>query len=101
MNDRFDELAKSLAQSVTRRGALEKFGLGLAGVVLASLGLANKAEAGKGYTCCHYTVSCYEQPSGTAKLCVPAGESCPSYDPTDCRTIRLRAQPVSDCSRCK
>ena len=29
-----------------RREALKKFGLGLAGVALASLGLANKAEAG-------------------------------------------------------
>ncbi len=45
MNDKFDELAKSLAQSVTRRQALRRFGIGLAGVVLASLGLANKAEA--------------------------------------------------------
>jgi len=62
MNDKFDELAKGLAQSVTRRGALKKFGLGLAGVVLTSLGLANKAEASPacksdadcvGQTCCH------------------------------------------------
>ncbi len=29
MNNQFDELAKGLAQSVTRRGALKKFGLGL------------------------------------------------------------------------
>ena len=27
MNDKFDELAKGLAQSVTRRGALKRFGL--------------------------------------------------------------------------
>ena len=46
MNHKFDELAKGLAQSVTRRGALEKFGLGLAGIALASLGLQNRAEAG-------------------------------------------------------
>ena len=46
MNDKFDELAKGMAQSVTRRGALKKFGLGLAGIALASLGLADKAEAG-------------------------------------------------------
>ena len=39
MNDKFDELAKNMAQSVTRRGALKKFGVGLAGAVLASLGL--------------------------------------------------------------
>ena len=46
MNDKFDELAKNMAQSVTRRGALKKFGLGLAGTVLASLGLASDAHAG-------------------------------------------------------
>ena len=45
MNDKFDDLAKGLAQSVTRRAALKKFGVGLAGAMLASLGLANKAEA--------------------------------------------------------
>jgi len=46
MNDKFDELAKRMAQSVTRRGALKKFGVGLAGIALASLGLASSAEAG-------------------------------------------------------
>ncbi len=30
MNDKFGELAKGLAQSLTRRGALKKFGLGAA-----------------------------------------------------------------------
>ena len=52
MNDKFDELAKGLAQSVTRRGALKKFGAGLMGLALASLGLANTAQAGnKRYHC--------------------------------------------------
>jgi len=27
MNNKFDELAKNMAQSVTRRGALQKFGV--------------------------------------------------------------------------
>ena len=45
MNNKFDELTKGLAQSVTRRAALKKFGVGLAGLALAALGLANKAEA--------------------------------------------------------
>ncbi len=59
MQTRFDQLAKNLAQSVTRRGALKKFGVGLAGVALASLGLANKAQAGPagrkppGFKCDH------------------------------------------------
>ena len=52
MNDKFDELAKGLANSVTRRGALKKFGLGLAGIAMAALGLANKAEAGTGRQQC-------------------------------------------------
>ena len=39
MNHQFDELTKGLAQSVTRRGALQKFGVGLAAVLLAALGL--------------------------------------------------------------
>jgi hypothetical protein len=45
MNNQFDELSKNLAQSVTRRGALKKFSLGLAGLALACFGLAKKAEA--------------------------------------------------------
>lgn len=45
MNNRFDELTKGLAQSVTRRAALKKFSVGLAGMALACFGLASKAEA--------------------------------------------------------
>ena len=62
MNNKFDELTKGLAQSVTRRAALKRFGLGSAGMALAALGLANKAEAAPacksdadcgGLTCCN------------------------------------------------
>ena len=45
MKNKFDELTKGLAQSVTRRAALKKFGVGFAGMALAALGLANKARA--------------------------------------------------------
>jgi len=45
MNNHFDELTKSLAQSVTRRAALKKFGLGLAGMALTFFGLTNGASA--------------------------------------------------------
>ena len=48
MSNKFDELAKGLAQSVTRRQALKRFGAGLAGMALACFGLANRAEATKG-----------------------------------------------------
>ncbi len=46
MNNKFDELAKGLAQSVTRRQALRRFGAGLTGMVLACFGLASEARAG-------------------------------------------------------
>ena len=56
MNSQFDELTRSLAKSVTRRAALKKFGVGLAGLALACFGLANKSAAQtgclpRGYTC--------------------------------------------------
>ena len=59
MNNEFDKLTKSLAQSVTRRAALKKFGIGLAGMALAALGLANKAEA-----------------DPPPKPCLPSGSKC-------------------------
>jgi hypothetical protein len=46
MNNKFDELAKGLAQSVTRRQAFKRFGVGLAGMVLACFGLADRVGAG-------------------------------------------------------
>ncbi len=46
MNNRFDELTKLMAQSTTRRAALKRFGVGLAGVALAGLGFNNEARAG-------------------------------------------------------
>jgi len=60
MNNKFDELAKGMAQSVSRRAVLKKFTVGLAGLALACFGLAKKAEAAKhpcdpysGICCCH------------------------------------------------
>ena len=44
MHTQFDELTKSMARSVTRRTALKKFGVGVAGMALARLGL-NQAQA--------------------------------------------------------
>ncbi len=63
MNHKFDELAKGLAQSTTRRQALKKFGVGLAGMALACFGLANWAKAG---------TKCL--PSGS--LCTGNGQCC-------------------------
>jgi hypothetical protein len=46
MNNQFDELAKAMAQSITRRAALKKFGIGAAVALLAVFGLAQRAQAG-------------------------------------------------------
>jgi hypothetical protein len=49
MNDKFDELAKGLAQSVTRRQPLKKLGVGLAGMALAGVAtLSANAQAALG-----------------------------------------------------
>ncbi len=50
MNDKFDELAKGMAQSVTRRGALKKFGVGLAGIAALALWATASDCAGQTYT---------------------------------------------------
>ena len=60
MNNKFDELTKTMAQSVTRRAALKKFGVALAGIALACFGLANKAQAcvKSGHHCTHNSQCC-------------------------------------------
>ena len=46
MNNKFDELTKAMAQSVTRRAALKKLGVGIAGLALGCFGLVDKSRAG-------------------------------------------------------
>jgi hypothetical protein len=66
MNNEFDELAKGMAQSVTRRQALKKFGVGLAGMALACFGLAGIAKAAKN------------------QGCIPSGHKCDPTNPSQC-----------------
>ena len=78
MNDKFDELAKGLAQSVTRRQALRRFGVGLAGAVLASLGLANNAEAR--HVRCHCKKPPYYGCDSSDSVCyINCSSVCTSY----------------------
>ena len=70
MNNKFDELTKAMAQSVTRRAALKKFGVGLAGMALACFGLANKGTAQaacipSGYSLGPYNDACKDCCSGS------------------------------------
>ncbi len=71
MNNKFDELTKQMAQSVTRRAALKKFGVGLAGMALACFGLASKAEANQG-GCKPYGNPCKQNSDCCSGICVPA-----------------------------
>src|SRR5262245_24721305 len=45
MNNQFDELTKGVSRSVTRRGALKKFGMGLVAAMAASLGVRSASAA--------------------------------------------------------
>ncbi len=58
MNNQFDELAKGLARSVTRRQALKKFGVVVAGMALTCLGLANWSVAGQSACNCSRNSDC-------------------------------------------
>jgi len=68
VNTQFDELTKSMARSVTRRAALNKFGLGLAGMALAALSLSNNARAAGG-TCLPSNSPCSPSPLVGKKCC--------------------------------
>src|SRR6267378_557518 len=46
MKNQFDELTKGLAQSVTRRAALKRFGVGLAGMALSCFLTVSRSPAG-------------------------------------------------------
>ena len=108
MNNKFDELTKNMAQSVTRRAALKKFGVGLAGIALACFGLANNADAG--VECgCVTNADCQSGNVCASGSCVPAWcdrawnpcccENCkphiPSCDPrhASCKAI-CKASPL-------
>ena len=68
MSNKFDELTKNLAQSVTRRAALKKFGVGLAGMALACFGLANRADAQP--ACLPYNYRCKKSSDCCSGNCV-------------------------------
>ena len=82
MNEKFDELARGLAQSVSRRTALKKFGVSLAASIMAVIGLANKAQANE-RNCLPPGTSCRHNAGGGNKccsgICTSDGESNTKY----------------------
>jgi hypothetical protein len=87
MNNQFDELTKSLAQSVTRRGAMKKFGVGLAGLALAAFGLPNRAEAATLHGYCEVFYPRWGGPPELTGRCISPLETgyCRFGDSSDCK----------------
>ncbi len=65
MADKFDELTKVMTQSVSRRQALRRFGVGMAAMALACFSFSNKAKAGWIHTCTDTDCGGYVCPKGT------------------------------------
>ena len=92
MSTKFDNLVRALAESPTRRQALKELGLGLAGMMLACFGLANKAAADecKAPNWCDPAISCCCQNCHTAiPKCHPVHAYCELQCRTGCRTKSL------------
>ena len=87
MNDQFDELAKGLAQSVTRRGALKKFGVGIAGLALAALGFSSEAQADPGGNKGKGSGNCNHCSGAPSYGCAPNDSACISRCTTKCCVI--------------
>ena len=113
MNHKFDELTKSLAQSVTRRAALKKFGVGLAGMGLGCFALTSKgaATARRGhcgirlvpYGAAYYTGACVDTRvcnSGTSVDCPAAGTLVSALAPPNLKTGCGFYTPVNTNMRC-
>jgi len=79
MNNQFDELTKSLAQSVTRREALKKFGAGLVAVMAASIGIGETTARGQSIKR-GYCVVVF----GFTGVCVDPA-TCETFHSSDCK----------------
>jgi hypothetical protein len=77
MYHKLDELAKGLPQSVTRRQALKKFGVGLTGIALACIGFTRKVEASQ--ACLPSGSKCGSDRECCSGLCVPQSKALPFY----------------------
>jgi hypothetical protein len=78
MADQFDELAKSLAQGISRRQALKVFTAGLAGAVFAALTGKVQADPRTCVTCiCGVGRPCNPKSSACTEVRdFPAGQAC-------------------------
>ncbi len=106
MNNKFDEFAKAMSQSGTRRAALKKFGVGLVGAALTALGPRSAAAAPRltpGYVCCRYIAGNGGNVMARTALCVGAGQACPGslLGPGGHTYSLLSQTAVKNCGGCK
>jgi len=69
MNNKFDELTKGMAESVTRRQALKKFSFGIVGMALACFGLVNKTVAADDLNICEWCLTYCKNSGGSTVYC--------------------------------
>ena len=103
MDKQFDELSKSLAEGVSRREAVKRFGICLAGVLLAYLGLGSgrEARAQGSATCCNYHCTCITGKNYNTKRCNSAGGLCISdFNTPSCFCLLKSSHQTADCSKC-
>ena len=82
MDKQFDELSKSLAEGVSRREVLRKIGVGLAGVLLAAVGLRSRAWAGPS---CSTNADCgLSAPVCCGGICIQGNSDLPCQCTTPC-----------------
>ena len=86
MNNKFDEIAKILAQPGTRRGVFKQFGVGL---LLAALGIAARAQANP-RSRCGSDIQCQNAYDNTFMVC--CGGRCldPRHDESNCGACGYR-----------
>jgi hypothetical protein len=104
MDDKFDEISKSLAEDVSRREAMRKIVAWMAGALFAALGIsATRPASASSIKCCHYHCQLDPPPEKfSVAICIMKGK-CADYVPykgASCFLDNNGVQSVTDCSQC-
>jgi hypothetical protein len=98
MENRFDELTKALAGGVSRREALRRLGGGLAGVLLASMGLGKAWSQSGSVDCGSYCRARFAPGRVALRTCVHSCEDCQAGGGIVCGASSAGGGAVTCCS---
>jgi hypothetical protein len=98
MEHQFDELAKALAEGVSRREALRRLGGGLAGVLLAFMGLGKAWSQSGSVDCGSYCRARFTRRSAALRTCVHSCEDCQAGGGVMCGASSAGGGAVTCCS---